>query len=177
MPWISSVGRAHSRSKIGTSSSPASAVDPISFSRYSSASNGSRFHAPTSAAPGFSHAIVESGNANVPVAIFQRRDNLRRRLDGVGSRAAVVARMQIGPRALHVNFAVHDAAQPVVSVGSPARTSPYRRLPPRPQRAPTDALDVFLDVFAVGFFFALDQKSNIQGAGRFAQTGAALASE
>ena len=111
MPWTSSVGRAHSRSNSGISGSPTSSRAPISFSRVL----GLVERQPR---PRFAllrarrhHAIVESRNADVPVAVLERAQNFGDGLHRIGRRAAVDARVQVVIRALHVQFAVHDAAQ------------------------------------------------------------------
>ena len=96
------------------------------------------------------------------VAILKRADNLRHGLHGIGRRAAVDARVQIVIRALHVDLAVHNAAQPHADGGQFGREH-FRiadhggiGLEPRRLRG-----HVALDVLAAGFLFAFDQELHV----------------
>ena len=89
MPCTSNVGRAHTRSSTEKPGSPVSAGEPTSFCRYSSSLNGSERHAASSASRRRLHPFVKARDQHPPVAMLQRRQNLRDRHQHVRRRAAV----------------------------------------------------------------------------------------
>ncbi len=55
--------------------------------------------------------VVEAGDENVAVFVFEFGDDLRQRDEGIGRRAAVHAGVQIGICAAHLELGVDHAAQ------------------------------------------------------------------
>ena len=108
------------------------------------------------------HAIVKSGNANVPFAILQRRQNFRDGLQRIRRGAAIDARVQIVIRAFHHQLAIDDAAQTDADGGQLRREhlgiANHRGVA---FQARGLAGDVGFDVLAAHFFFALDQELHV----------------
>src|SRR6185436_15979827 len=57
--------------------------------------------------------IVEARDRDPAIAILERGDDRAEDVGGIGDRAAVVARMEIARRALHLDFRVQDPPQRV----------------------------------------------------------------
>ena len=112
-----------------------------------------------------------------PSRSFERAENLGHGLDRIGRRAAIHAGVQIVIRALHVHFAVDDAAQAHADGGQFGREHlgvadhGGVRLQPRRLRC-----HVRFDVLAAGLLFAFDQELHVhrQAAVVFSRPSTAL---
>ena len=111
---------------------------------------------------GLLHALVEAGNQNVALFIFQFRNDARQRLQRIGGNSAVHAGMQIGHGAAGFEFGVNHAAQADAQRGQLGgkhfRVGDESKIGLQAIRM---LAHIFCDGFAAHLFFAFDEQPHV----------------